>query len=119
MFGNWGVHYANGSLVFTRFPDGEFGLAVVIAHTGDFHHRSIRVRLVDNADTPKGMLRLAADPTDEYCSYYMGPTVCVLSTAEFMSLAAGVNIVKPTDDGVDFEMVLEMQREEWRGPYKP
>ena len=116
-WGGWGAHYTNGSLVFTRFPDGEFGLAVVIGHTGDYHHKSVRVQLANNADTPSGKLRLLADPTEEYYSYYMGPTLCVLSTAQILSLVAGIEIDIPTRE-IDFRTVLSMQSPGFKGPYK-
>lgn len=116
MYRQWGSHYGVGSLVFTHFEDG-FGLAVVLEHTGDYHHKSVRVRIDNGDNTPEGNDHIVADPNDVYFSYHMGPAVAHLSTAQVMSLAAGVDVPKLTLS-VAVETILYMESPAFRGPYK-
>ncbi len=118
MFGrSWGVHYTNGDLVLAKFPDGEFGLMFVMSHTGDFHHRSVRVHIQDDAEVPQGHVRLRADPADVYYSYWAGPVVAHLDPLLIMSLAAGID-VPDFERNISAKTILEMQYRLYRGPYK-
>jgi|GEM_PF-4545979 len=112
----WGSHYPDGALVLTHFGE-EMGLAVVIAHTGDCHHKSVRVHVKNGADTPHDVDHLVADPSDVYYSYWMGPVVTRLDTTQFMSLAGGIDVPK-LQLHITAETLLSMQGPGFSGPYR-
>jgi hypothetical protein len=108
--GIWGQNYQNGDLVLTQ-ADGKLQMMVVIAHSGDHHHRFMAVDAFSMAGDGEPYCEVTARPEELYSGYWVGPKLAHLDEGQMVNLGGGIKIPPLTANLPIQELLLLSERQ--------